>query len=223
MIKTCKRCAIEQPLENFHKSSWNKVDGRQDWCKPCRKIQAEKTRDKDLERYRQWYCDNKDHVLDQNAKWREAHPDQVRVMKRVQRKRAYARDPEKHRHRSRDYNRKNPDVVWVRHMRKLTEKWDCQDISATYADWLDVLEHYGSKCYYCGADEKPYTEHKTPLARGGAHSKTNIVPACNRCNVSKGQLTEAEFRDVLVRGARGKTKRALRLAHKRGELVPVAA
>jgi len=54
------------------------------------------------------------------------------------------------------------------------------------------------QCYYCGdfinADQKTI-DHKTPLSRGGVHSKDNIVLACRSCNCKKQALTETEFRD----------------------------
>jgi hypothetical protein len=34
-MKRCGRCGVEQPLENFHRRKG--PDGRQVWCKPCRK------------------------------------------------------------------------------------------------------------------------------------------------------------------------------------------
>lgn len=225
MIKRCKRCGVEKPFADFHKSAWNKIDGRQDWCKVCRKAQAEKTRDKDIERYRQWYQDNKEQAADNTRRWRRENNDRRRELARAERKRSYDRDPEKHRKRALEYNRANPDITWVRHMKKLAIKWDCQEITATYADWLDVLEQYGERCYYCGQEEKkPHTEHKTPLARGGPHAKENIVPACNSCNVKKGQLTEVEFREVLARAERGAVRWAQRLTvrKRRGDYAAVA-
>jgi 5-methylcytosine-specific restriction endonuclease McrA len=37
-------------------------------------------------------------------------------------------------------------------------------------------------------------DHRVPLARGGANSIENILPACPRCNQRKALLTEGEFR-----------------------------
>jgi hypothetical protein len=34
-VKRCLRCGLEKELDDFHR--WNKDDGRQPWCKTCRK------------------------------------------------------------------------------------------------------------------------------------------------------------------------------------------
>jgi 5-methylcytosine-specific restriction endonuclease McrA len=48
-------------------------------------------------------------------------------------------------------------------------------------------------CVYCG--EKGGTvDHVIPLARGGAHTAENLVPACQRCNDSKGTHLVEEWR-----------------------------
>lgn len=49
-----------------------------------------------------------------------------------------------------------------------------------------------SQCVYCG---EPATEgdHLVPLARGGKHCRENIVPACKKCNCSKGTKSADEY------------------------------
>lgn len=37
-------------------------------------------------------------------------------------------------------------------------------------------------------------EHLTPLSRGGTWEASNLDVSCYRCNISKGSLTDAEFR-----------------------------
>jgi 5-methylcytosine-specific restriction protein A len=47
-------------------------------------------------------------------------------------------------------------------------------------------------CHYCGKKFKPSQltlDHVTPLARGGASTKDNCVPACKSCNTDKGLST----------------------------------
>lgn len=51
-------------------------------------------------------------------------------------------------------------------------------------------------CYYCGKKVPPAEltmDHKIPLARGGASTKSNLVPACKACNTAKKQMTEVEW------------------------------
>lgn len=51
---------------------------------------------------------------------------------------------------------------------------------------------FGEKCAYCGCGGDMQIEHVNPIARGGWHVLSNIVPACKQCNHSK--------RDHLVEG-----------------------
>jgi hypothetical protein len=55
--------------------------------------------------------------------------------------------------------------------------------------------------YYC---QKPlegcfHVDHKQPLSRGGSNWPHNLACTCAGCNLSKGALTEQEFRDKLER------------------------
>ena len=59
-------------------------------------------------------------------------------------------------------------------------------ISFTVTDWLEILRKYDYRCAYCGTGGVPLEqEHYIPLAKGGSHTKENIVPACRRCNATK--------------------------------------
>jgi len=60
--------------------------------------------------------------------------------------------------------------------------------------WGRLKRLCDGRCYYCGEPtERPQLEHRTPLARGGRHIGTNLVPACELCNRRKGTRTEAEY------------------------------
>lgn len=55
------------------------------------------------------------------------------------------------------------------------------------AEWLEQLEVFGNVCAYC-LRPAPMLEmdHVIPLSRGGEHTIDNLVPACSRCNNTKG-------------------------------------
>lgn len=42
-------------------------------------------------------------------------------------------------------------------------------------------------CAYCGCKGDLHVEHVIPISKGGEHHLGNIVPACQRCNFSKGR------------------------------------
>jgi len=44
---------------------------------------------------------------------------------------------------------------------------------------------FDNTCAYCGSADSLIIEHFIPRAKGGPHTLGNILPACQRCNVSK--------------------------------------
>jgi 5-methylcytosine-specific restriction endonuclease McrA len=52
--------------------------------------------------------------------------------------------------------------------------------------WRRWVE-FGHCCAYCGAGGDLQVEHVIPISQGGEHHLGNIVPACQRCNFSKGK------------------------------------
>jgi 5-methylcytosine-specific restriction endonuclease McrA len=51
--------------------------------------------------------------------------------------------------------------------------------------WRRWVE-FDHRCAYCGIGGDLQVEHVTPISQGGEHHLGNIVPACQRCNFSKG-------------------------------------
>jgi len=57
-----------------------------------------------------------------------------------------------------------------------------------------LLEKWGRKCAYCGAENMPLeVEHIVPKSRGGSNRVSNLTLACRPCNKAKGSQTAAEF------------------------------
>lgn len=70
--------------------------------------------------------------------------------------------------------------------RRRAAKRKTSSIIVTRQDWQDILTSYKSSCAYCGRqDRQMIMEHVLPLSRGGKHTKDNIVPACQQCNLKK--------------------------------------
>lgn len=53
-------------------------------------------------------------------------------------------------------------------------------------EWKAVLEYFDHECAYCGSKEGLEQEHIIPVNDGGTYTIGNIVPACRKCNASKG-------------------------------------
>ncbi len=57
-----------------------------------------------------------------------------------------------------------------------------------------LLEKWGRKCAYCGAEHVPLQiEHIIPKAKGGSNRVSNLTLACERCNQKKGAKPVEEF------------------------------
>lgn len=57
-----------------------------------------------------------------------------------------------------------------------------------------LLEKWGRKCAYCGAEHTPLqVEHIHPKARGGSNRVSNLTLSCHACNQAKGAQDVREF------------------------------
>ena len=64
----------------------------------------------------------------------------------------------------------------------------------------NILRRDGYTCQYCNRrGERLTVDHVVPRSRGGGTSWTNVVAACLRCNLYKGNRTTDEAGMVLVR------------------------
>ena len=57
-----------------------------------------------------------------------------------------------------------------------------------------LLEKWGRKCAYCGAENLPLeVEHIHPKSKGGSDRVSNLTLACHQCNQAKGNRDIREF------------------------------
>ena len=101
---------------------------------------------------------------------------------------------ERHKERSRAQHR-------VRMFEYRTKKKVTSDGSVTDKLLKDLYST--EECYYC-AETTPRglrtLDHRVPLAKGGGHTKGNLVMACWTCNCSKRDMSESEFIERIKRG-----------------------
>ena len=84
----------------------------------------------------------------------------------------------------------------------------------TLEQWLETIMDFNGMCAYCQERPFEHLEHFIPIDAGGGTTLGNCVPACGRCNWSKGSsdpdLPQLEFfvnnprervRDYLIRRA----------------------
>ncbi len=57
----------------------------------------------------------------------------------------------------------------------------------TLEQWKLIKDAFKNRCAYCGKKTKLLTQdHVIPVAKNGGYTANNIVPACMKCNSSKG-------------------------------------
>jgi 5-methylcytosine-specific restriction endonuclease McrA len=65
-----------------------------------------------------------------------------------------------------------------------------------------VIKRDRSTCRYCGRTvwgKNLHIDHIIPVSRGGHNGATNLVVACAKCNLSKGNKTAQEWRNSMKR------------------------
>jgi 5-methylcytosine-specific restriction endonuclease McrA len=117
-------------------------------------------------------------------------------------RRLYAADPDKYRQNSRRWYQKNRAVAiyaaklrrhmnpeYSREANRIRSKRNRQAPGCcTQKQWMFRVEYFGWRCVYCHKELNQYTltiDHKIPLAGGGSHWPSNLVPSCKPCNSRK--------------------------------------
>jgi 5-methylcytosine-specific restriction endonuclease McrA len=59
---------------------------------------------------------------------------------------------------------------------------------------LKVLERDNYICFYCGIPKATHVDHITPVSKAGSDELSNLISACQNCNLSKGSKSVQEFR-----------------------------
>lgn len=95
------------------------------------------------------------------------------------------------------WHARHPGVRRLRAAQYGAKRYRLESLGAgiSASDWQRTLQRWGGACAYCG--QRPVQiqmDHVVPLARGGAHSIGNILPACPPCNMSKGAKLLTEWR-----------------------------
>jgi len=186
-VGLCTRCGAEK-----YRSASGKI-----YCKPCaNRIQREwreanrpavtakqreryqRTKDQHLAQCRAYYRANRAAQAETVRAWRSANPEKVREYKR--------RWAEKNRDRGAAYaaKRRALQLAAVCEHGEKCVPFDTYELIA------------GQLCIYCAAPAEN-ADHYIPLARGGLHCRSNLVPACEHCNKSKRALMPDEWASKL--------------------------
>lgn len=145
---------------------------------------------------------NREKVLARAKKYRDANRDEIRKRGRIATKRWHENNKEYHKKLNKEWVRKNPERVkelakeWIKNN---PEKMSAMRLNAnakrraqkhtgkvSASDWAKIKGAANYRCHYCKKKKYLTMDHVTPLSKGGHHVSSNIVPACQSCNSSKG-------------------------------------
>lgn len=165
-LKTCSKCKCQKDIELFNKNR-STPDGREHYCKPCRK-----------NAYAIWRSNNRDIAVEATRKWRENNPEAAKASARASDKKR-AKQPERKIHLDKAikaWRKKNIDSVngYTAKRRATTKKafasWANQDrikeIYTLAATWNEIWP-----------EDKVHVDHIVPLAGVtvcGLHVENNL-------------------------------------------------
>jgi 5-methylcytosine-specific restriction endonuclease McrA len=167
-------------------------DGRQKTCGPVCAKAAEKARvlryrTRNAEKvaalrsksYAKWASANQEHLRAKRAAWRAEHPEYQQAWR--------LQNLEHVRALKADYQRKRRAKLRNGGTYRVTPR-----------DRSRLMEKHHNRCAYCQQEFSQANplqwDHVVPLARGGVDSIGNLLPACRRCNQSKGDRFLAVWR-----------------------------
>jgi 5-methylcytosine-specific restriction endonuclease McrA len=147
---------------------------------------------------RDYYAKNKSRIRAQALARYNANPERERDFSRRYRTknreransvvRQWRRDnPEKAKAIGRAWAAANPEAVDACRKRRkaLLRGATIRDLTAD--QWISIQFAFDHRCAYCGKRRKGRLtqDHITPLSKGGPHTASNVVPACQSCNSRK--------------------------------------
>jgi hypothetical protein len=86
-----------------------------------------------------------------------------------------------------DYDRRryeaHPEIGWAADHRRRARSYGLQLVTEIVTA-SQVTSMWGDHCFYCPGPFE-VIDHRIPVAAGGHHTVTNVVPCCRRCNQHK--------------------------------------
>ena len=155
-------------------------------------------KDKIREASRERYAKDPEKYRTQAQTYRTANPEHTKELQ----KNRYERNPEYYcamvrnwyannsqhvKVRSRAYRLANPAIIKANKASYRARKRQAPINDLTAAQWEDIKVAFDHRCAYCKRKMQRLTQdHIVPLSKGGSHTASNIVPACAKCNSTKG-------------------------------------
>ena len=168
--KPCSKCKQSKPLGAFKRRT-ESPSTYQSWCRACTNAYQHDR-----------YVKNKKAINAHRVTLRQMNPEKSQQYAHQW----YLRNIDKVAKQSKAYKNAHPDKVtaWQNKRRATLQLALINDL--TSQDWQDIKVAFKFCCAYCGRKLQRLTQdHITPLSKGGNHTKSNVVPACQSCNSRK--------------------------------------
>jgi 5-methylcytosine-specific restriction endonuclease McrA len=141
-----------------------------------------------------YQAEHKAELAAYHAAYREAHRDEHRAYDLAH----YQQVREQRLAYRKEYRETHRDQVRANNNLRKARQRNAPIADLTGAQWEQIKASYRGRCAYCGKPTDNLTmDHVVPLARGGAHTASNIVPACLTCNMRKKVGPPPPFQPVL--------------------------
>lgn len=222
----CKVCLVDKPVEAFPRnvrmrsgySNWCRPCTAA-YSRAWRAAHREQSRASGAK----WRAANPEAQKLADERWKRANPERVKAARqaryahnpgprRAAAKRWTAANPERKAANDAAWKAANPEksrAAWRKYGATHPERQQRSNAARrarlkgapvndlTTVQWRWVLFAYDYRCAYCNASDVLLTQdHVVPLCRGGSHTASNVVPACEPCNYGKGTKLVEEWASV---------------------------
>lgn len=162
-------------------------------CADCQKRHYQDNRDRLLDYRRQYHQDNRERNHERKRRNRANNPESGKRYyqenrDRIRQQQTERRDPERERERGKQYYRtpQGRDKSFARSRKRRAVKQSVLSHPYTSEELQDRFALFDNACAYCGVTGELTIDHYKALSKGGHDLLWHIVPACDRCNKSKG-------------------------------------
>lgn len=179
--RSLTKCATITSMKTY-KSSEEQRRKRRDYMREYMKRAPLSVVEKKRKRENEWHAANQEKTKAAKRKYQETHKQEIKERQNSPKAKALQRE---YRQSGKAYEVKKNNKSKSRGAKIANLSW---------GEWLQILKKFKHHCAYCKSEHLPVEqEHVMPLSRGGNHDKTNVVPSCRRCNLTKGIRTAKEW------------------------------
>lgn len=119
-----------------------------------------------------------------HSKWRNQNKEKIAITA----KNWKDNNKEKTKQADREWARNNPEIVRELSRKRRARKRNAINSNTSSVNAFEIqkiINYFNHSCSYCGSKDNQSIDHMVPLARGGIHELSNLIPACKKCNSSK--------------------------------------